>query len=150
MYYRRTVSQSQASEWLSGRGTPVCGWHHSHPRFPPAPSAQDLRSQRAVQALRARRPLVALISSQGWAPGRRASLVRYVCSTRSVETATIKTMTPVFSNGSRHRDVSLQSEEMEILNIEIYLNIFNISISLLSFLQVEIEPIGVACSHDGL
>ncbi|CAH0723152.1 unnamed protein product, partial [Brenthis ino] len=77
----RAVSQAGAVAWLGARGARVAAWHHSHPRFPPAPSAQDLRSQRALQAAcapapGAAAPVVALVSSQAWPPGRRASLIR--------------------------------------------------------------------------
>lgn len=73
------VSQSCAAEALGARGLAVCGWHHSHPRFPPAPSAQDLRSQRALQAaLEWTVPLLGFITSQHWPPGRRSSQYRYL------------------------------------------------------------------------
>ncbi|XP_013143764.1 PREDICTED: histone H2A deubiquitinase MYSM1-like [Papilio polytes] len=79
------VSQSMAAEALRARGLEVCGWHHSHPAFPAAPSAQDLRSQHALQVAleRAppphtpRTPFLALITSQHWPPGRDAS--QYTC-----------------------------------------------------------------------
>ncbi|XP_046959300.1 uncharacterized protein LOC124529574 isoform X1 [Vanessa cardui] len=71
------VSQARAADWLRARGAAVCAWHHSHPRFPAAPSAQDLRSQHALQAaLRWPAPFLALVTSQHWPPGRRASTLR--------------------------------------------------------------------------
>ncbi|XP_063361858.1 uncharacterized protein LOC134650855 [Cydia amplana] len=68
------VSQAAAGAWLHAAGLAVVGWHHSHPRFPPAPSALDLRSQAALQA--ALEPIAALITSQHWPPGRTASQYR--------------------------------------------------------------------------
>ncbi|XP_050345899.1 uncharacterized protein LOC126770519 isoform X2 [Nymphalis io] len=71
------VSQARAAGWLRARGAAVCAWHHSHPRFPAAPSAQDLRTQHALQAaLRWPLPFLALVTSQHWPPGRRASTLR--------------------------------------------------------------------------
>ncbi|XP_013200016.2 uncharacterized protein LOC106142693 isoform X2 [Amyelois transitella] len=70
------VSQSSAAESLRAQGLSVVAWHHSHPAFPPAPSAQDLRSQRALQALGPR--LLALITAQHWPAGRAASQYRCI------------------------------------------------------------------------
>ncbi|CAH2980054.1 unnamed protein product [Chilo suppressalis] len=71
------VSQSLAGCWLQSLGHTVCGWHHSHPRWSPAPSALDLRSQRAFQRALHPAPALAIIISQHWPPGRDAS--RYRC-----------------------------------------------------------------------
>ncbi|XP_034830939.1 uncharacterized protein [Maniola hyperantus] len=74
------VSQACAAEWLRARGLDVCGWHHSHPRFPAAPSAQDLRTQRALQrALRWPLPFLALITSQHWPARTVPSVSRLRC-----------------------------------------------------------------------
>ncbi|XP_052740067.1 uncharacterized protein LOC112050509 isoform X2 [Bicyclus anynana] len=74
------VSQASAAEWLRARGLAVCGWHHSHPRFPAAPSAQDLRTQRAMQrALRWPLPFLALITSQHWPSRAVPSVSRLRC-----------------------------------------------------------------------
>ncbi|XP_072931699.1 uncharacterized protein [Epargyreus clarus] len=70
------VSQAAAAARLRGSGLAVCGWHHSHPRFAASPSAQDLRSQRALQRLAWRAPCLALVTSQHWPPGRAASHYR--------------------------------------------------------------------------
>ncbi|XP_063618636.1 uncharacterized protein LOC134791518 [Cydia splendana] len=69
------VSQAAAGAWLQARGLRVAGWHHSHPRFPPQPSALDVRSQAALQA--ALEPFAALVTSQHWPAGRTAS--QYKC-----------------------------------------------------------------------
>ncbi|XP_063825310.1 uncharacterized protein LOC135074859 [Ostrinia nubilalis] len=68
------VSQAAAAESLVSLGARPLGWHHSHPRFPAQPSAQDLRSQRHVQ--RALPPGLALLTSPHWLPGRHASTYR--------------------------------------------------------------------------
>ncbi|CAH2106093.1 unnamed protein product [Euphydryas editha] len=71
------ASQAAAAAWLRARGAPPAAWHHSHPRFPAAPSARDLRSQRALQAaLRWPAPFLALVTSQHWPRGRSASTLR--------------------------------------------------------------------------
>ncbi|XP_032522719.2 uncharacterized protein LOC116774167 isoform X1 [Danaus plexippus] len=70
------VSQSSSAESLRCRGVSVCGWHHSHPQFPPSPSVRDLVSQRSLQSLAWGLPCVALVTSQHWPPGRRASQLR--------------------------------------------------------------------------
>nr|XP_049699786.1 uncharacterized protein LOC110372082 isoform X1 [Helicoverpa armigera] len=70
------VSQSIAAEQVRAIGAQVCGWHHSHPEFPSAPSAQDLRSQRALQAALEHAPFLALITAQHWPTGRTASMYR--------------------------------------------------------------------------
>ncbi|XP_063893566.1 uncharacterized protein LOC110372082 isoform X4 [Helicoverpa armigera] len=70
------VSQSIAAEQVRAIGAHVCGWHHSHPEFPSAPSAQDLRSQRALQAALEHAPFLALITAQHWPTGRTASMYR--------------------------------------------------------------------------
>ncbi|XP_068631889.1 histone H2A deubiquitinase MYSM1-like [Battus philenor] len=73
------VSQARAAEALQGRDLTVCGWHHSHPAFPAAPSGVDLRSQRALQAALERgAPFLAFITSQHWPPGRHASHYRCI------------------------------------------------------------------------
>lgn len=74
------VSQSMAAESLLFGGWCVCGWHHSHPSFPPSPSAVDLRSQRALQeALEwAHLPFLGFITSQHWPTGRTASQYRCI------------------------------------------------------------------------
>ncbi|XP_063381039.1 uncharacterized protein LOC134667545 [Cydia fagiglandana] len=69
------VSQAAAGLWLRSRGLRVAGWHHSHPRFPPEPSALDVRSQAALQA--SLEPFAALVTSQHWPAGRTAS--QYKC-----------------------------------------------------------------------
>ncbi|XP_061712949.1 uncharacterized protein LOC133521861 isoform X2 [Cydia pomonella] len=68
------VSQAAAGAWLQARGLRVVGWHHSHPRFPPEPSALDLRQQAALQAVL--EPFAALVTSQHWPAGRTASQYR--------------------------------------------------------------------------
>ncbi|XP_039754296.1 uncharacterized protein LOC120629420 isoform X2 [Pararge aegeria] len=74
------VSQASAAEWLRSRGLDVCGWHHSHPRFPAAPSEQDLRTQTALQrALRWPLPFLALITSQHWPARTVPSVSRLRC-----------------------------------------------------------------------
>ncbi|KAJ0177415.1 hypothetical protein K1T71_007424 [Dendrolimus kikuchii] len=87
------VSQSRAAEGLRGRGLCVCGWHHSHPAFPPAPSAVDLRTQRAMQdALEwAHLPFLGFITSQHWPTGRTASQYRCI----RVEDDDVGTETPI-------------------------------------------------------
>ncbi|KAJ8729894.1 hypothetical protein PYW07_016932 [Mythimna separata] len=74
------VSQSRAAESLRWSGALVCGWHHSHPLFPAAPSAQDLTSQRGLQrALEwAHVPFLGFITSQHWPTGRTASQYRCI------------------------------------------------------------------------
>ncbi|KAJ2939743.1 hypothetical protein O0L34_g17934 [Tuta absoluta] len=73
------ISQAAAAESLRSAGVVVCAWHHSHPAFPPAPSALDLHTQRALQrALERSTPLLGLITSQHWAPGRDASQYRCI------------------------------------------------------------------------
>ncbi|CAG4937259.1 unnamed protein product [Parnassius apollo] len=73
------VSQARAAEILRARRLIVCGWHHSHPSFPGAPSAVDLRTQLALQAALERdAPFLALITSQHWPPGRDASHYRCI------------------------------------------------------------------------
>ncbi|XP_022831217.1 uncharacterized protein LOC111359797 isoform X2 [Spodoptera litura] len=74
------VSQSMAAESLRGAGTLVVGWHHSHPQFPAAPSAQDLLSQRGLQrALEwTHVPFLGFITSQHWPTGRTASQYRCI------------------------------------------------------------------------
>ncbi|XP_075973875.1 uncharacterized protein LOC142975096 isoform X3 [Anticarsia gemmatalis] len=72
------VSQSLAAESLRASHI-VCGWHHSHPQFPAAPSAQDLVSQRGLQrALEWRLPFLGFITSQHWPTGRTASQYRCI------------------------------------------------------------------------
>ena len=44
-----SVSQTQASEHLAGRGFVVVGWYHSHPRFIPSPSVRDIETQAKFQ-----------------------------------------------------------------------------------------------------
>ncbi|CAG9584903.1 unnamed protein product [Danaus chrysippus] len=70
------VSQSSSAESLRSLGVSVCGWHHSHPQFPPSPSVRDLVSQRSLQSLAWGLPCVALVTSQHWPPGRRASQLK--------------------------------------------------------------------------
>ncbi|CAH2037053.1 unnamed protein product, partial [Iphiclides podalirius] len=73
------VSQARAAQRLAARGLAVCGWHHSHPSFPGAPSALDLRSQRALQAALERgAPFLALLTSQHWPRGRDATHYRCI------------------------------------------------------------------------
>jgi proteasome lid subunit RPN8/RPN11 len=36
---------------IDARGHAVVGWYHSHPRFRPDPSLEDVRTQRAYQSL---------------------------------------------------------------------------------------------------
>ncbi|KAL4702564.1 hypothetical protein ACJJTC_003063 [Scirpophaga incertulas] len=72
------VSQAAAAEAVRGAGLAVVGWHHSHPRFAAAPSALDLRSQRAAQRASRRAPFVGLITSQHWPVGRTASHYRCI------------------------------------------------------------------------
>lgn len=72
------ASQAAAAAWLRARAAPPAAWHHSHPRFPAAPSATDLRTQRALQAQLAwPLPFLALVTSQHWPRGRSASTLRY-------------------------------------------------------------------------
>ncbi|XP_045448397.1 uncharacterized protein LOC123656820 [Melitaea cinxia] len=71
------ASQAAAAAWLRARAAPPAAWHHSHPRFPAAPSATDLRTQRALQAQLAwPLPFLALVTSQHWPRGRSASTLR--------------------------------------------------------------------------
>ncbi|KAG6452116.1 hypothetical protein O3G_MSEX007476 [Manduca sexta] len=74
------VSQAAAAARLCGRGQAAAAWHHSHPSFAAAPSRVDLRTQRALQRAleRPRRPLLGLITSQHWPPGRTASHYRCI------------------------------------------------------------------------
>ncbi|KAI5652095.1 histone H2A deubiquitinase MYSM1 isoform X1 [Phthorimaea operculella] len=73
------LSQAAAAESLRSMGLVVCAWHHSHPAFPPSPSALDLHTQKALQqALERSTPLLGLITSQHWAPGRDASQYRCI------------------------------------------------------------------------
>ncbi|XP_037964922.2 uncharacterized protein LOC105395558 [Plutella xylostella] len=74
------VSQALASEHLLSLGHTPLGWHHSHPAFPPAPSARDLRTQAALQRAleRPRVPFLGLITSQHWPTGRTASQYRCI------------------------------------------------------------------------
>ncbi|XP_049869488.1 uncharacterized protein LOC126369217 isoform X2 [Pectinophora gossypiella] len=73
------VSQAMASEYISSLGLVVVAWHHSHPSFPPAPSATDLHTQRALQAALERgTPLLGVITSQHWPTGRHASQYRCI------------------------------------------------------------------------
>ncbi|CAG4975580.1 unnamed protein product [Colias eurytheme] len=59
------VSQASAGDYLTSLGLSVCGWHHSHPHFPAAPSPRDLATQRELQAaLEWRLPFLALLTSQ--------------------------------------------------------------------------------------
>ncbi|GBP93092.1 Histone H2A deubiquitinase MYSM1 [Eumeta japonica] len=73
------VSQALAAEKLRNAGLELVGWHHSHPRFPPNPSSQDLSTQLQLQQAleRPRVPCLGIITSQHWPVGREAS--QYKC-----------------------------------------------------------------------
>lgn len=67
-----------ASESLSVHGLETVGWHHSHPLFPPQPSAQDILSQADLQNAFSPQPFLAIILSPYWPPGRTSSQYWYV------------------------------------------------------------------------
>ncbi|XP_077291197.1 uncharacterized protein LOC143914753 [Arctopsyche grandis] len=71
------VSQSRASNLISQQGLKTVGWYHSHPLFPPQPSAQDILSQADLQMAFSPHPFVAVIVSPFWPPGRTSS--QYKC-----------------------------------------------------------------------
>lgn len=77
MLFTFSVSQSRASNLISQQGLKTVGWYHSHPLFPPQPSAQDILSQADLQMAFSPHPFVAVIVSPFWPPGRTSS--QYKC-----------------------------------------------------------------------